>query len=118
MALIKCPRCGKEISDKATSCIHCGMPLKETEQPVSPQPLQNTSMESETPPPNYLWFSIINIFISLIGGICLCVLSAVVKKMWVDGNIENAKKMSKFVLILNIIFLLIGIITIIMVLSV
>jgi len=24
MALIKCPECGKEISDKAKKCIHCG----------------------------------------------------------------------------------------------
>ncbi len=27
MALIKCPECGKEISDKASVCIHCGFPL-------------------------------------------------------------------------------------------
>lgn len=27
MALIKCPECGREISDKATACIHCGFPL-------------------------------------------------------------------------------------------
>lgn len=27
MALIKCPECGKEISDKAVQCIHCGFPL-------------------------------------------------------------------------------------------
>jgi hypothetical protein len=25
--LIKCPECGKEISDKAPQCIHCGFPL-------------------------------------------------------------------------------------------
>lgn len=29
MALIKCPECGKEISDKAKCCIHCGYPLDE-----------------------------------------------------------------------------------------
>lgn len=28
MAIIKCPECGKEISDKAEKCIHCGYPLK------------------------------------------------------------------------------------------
>lgn len=28
MALIKCPECGKEVSDKAEVCIHCGYPLK------------------------------------------------------------------------------------------
>lgn len=26
--LIKCPECGKEISDKSDECIHCGYPLK------------------------------------------------------------------------------------------
>lgn len=25
--LIKCPECGKEVSDKANSCTHCGYPL-------------------------------------------------------------------------------------------
>lgn len=29
MALIKCPECGKEISDKSKQCIHCGCPLEE-----------------------------------------------------------------------------------------
>ena len=29
MALIKCPECGKEISDKASQCIHCGYPLSQ-----------------------------------------------------------------------------------------
>lgn len=28
MALIKCPECGKEISDRAVSCPHCGYPIK------------------------------------------------------------------------------------------
>ena len=28
MALIRCPECGKEISDKAGQCIHCGIPLQ------------------------------------------------------------------------------------------
>lgn len=27
MALIICPECGKEISDKSDACIHCGYPL-------------------------------------------------------------------------------------------
>ena len=27
MALIKCPECGKEISDKSDKCIHCGYPI-------------------------------------------------------------------------------------------
>ena len=28
MALINCPECGKEISDKAKNCIHCGYPME------------------------------------------------------------------------------------------
>lgn len=28
MALIQCPECGKEISDLAPACIHCGFPLE------------------------------------------------------------------------------------------
>ncbi len=34
MALITCPECGKEISDQAEACIHCGYPIKKQ---VSPQ---------------------------------------------------------------------------------
>lgn len=29
MALINCPECGKEVSDKIEFCIHCGFPLRE-----------------------------------------------------------------------------------------
>lgn len=28
MALIKCPECGKKVSDKINACIHCGYPLE------------------------------------------------------------------------------------------
>lgn len=30
MALIKCPECGGQVSDKAPACIHCGFPLQNT----------------------------------------------------------------------------------------
>ena len=36
MALIKCPDCGKEVSDRAANCIHCGYPLAMQESNVSP----------------------------------------------------------------------------------
>lgn len=35
MALIKCPDCEKEVSDKAKSCIHCGCPLAVTKTPFN-----------------------------------------------------------------------------------
>ena len=73
MALISCPECGREISDKAVSCPHCGYPLtpaKETEpkevnanggsgsesaQPAEPvkKPTERifSDIDEETPPP-------------------------------------------------------------------
>lgn len=36
MAMINCPECGKEISDKAKSCIHCGCPISEEEPKAEP----------------------------------------------------------------------------------
>jgi len=44
MALIQCPECGKEISDKVTACPHCGYPLAEQPQPASPQPVEVTGI--------------------------------------------------------------------------
>lgn len=29
MALINCKKCGKQISNKAATCIHCGHPIKQ-----------------------------------------------------------------------------------------
>ena len=28
MSMIKCPECGKEISDKTKKCLNCGCPIK------------------------------------------------------------------------------------------
>ena len=33
MALIKCPECGKKVSDQATACIHCGYPISSVFNP-------------------------------------------------------------------------------------
>ncbi len=35
MALIKCPECGKEVSDRSEACIHCGYPMDSKETIVS-----------------------------------------------------------------------------------
>ena len=32
MAMIVCPECGKDISDKAEKCIYCGYPLANTSE--------------------------------------------------------------------------------------
>lgn len=43
MALIKCPECGREISNKSKTCIHCGYPLSKIEL------VDNLSIKSNTP---------------------------------------------------------------------
>ena len=45
MALIKCPECGKEISDKATQCPNCGCPCEEFRKIKVPKELS----ENEKP---------------------------------------------------------------------
>lgn len=47
MALIKCPECGKEISNRAVSCIYCGFPLSELDSSVSSQDIQTSSETSD-----------------------------------------------------------------------
>ncbi len=37
MALIKCPECGKEVSDTSKNCIHCGYVFKEENNVTQPQ---------------------------------------------------------------------------------
>lgn len=37
MAMIQCPNCGKDVSDKAQRCVHCGYTLKEAPPPVCPE---------------------------------------------------------------------------------
>lgn len=52
MALIKCTECGKEISDKADSCIHCGNPLAASllsSQRVASIHLQPQSVDQTVP---------------------------------------------------------------------
>lgn len=50
MALIKCPECGKEISDKAPACIHCGFPLSLVEKQNEPNitTLKNDDIKEST----------------------------------------------------------------------
>lgn len=50
MALIQCPECGKEISNKSLNCIYCGYPLSETDRaPVLYRKLVLTKIDQSDP---------------------------------------------------------------------
>ena len=36
VAIIKCPECGRDVSDKAPTCPGCGAPVSAVEQPETP----------------------------------------------------------------------------------
>ena len=52
MALIKCSECGKEISDKVDTCIHCGSPKKKLEN--NPNELEILGDGTQTKPYVYV----------------------------------------------------------------
>ena len=47
MALIKCSECGREISDKAGSCPHCGCPVAGTEELVEKSAMEKDASEGK-----------------------------------------------------------------------
>lgn len=49
MALIVCPECGKEISDKVKACPHCGYPFQRESDTAAPQPVEVTSVNFTSP---------------------------------------------------------------------
>lgn len=69
MALIKCPECGQEISDKALTCPKCGNPLKDinkiTQQ--SPVVIERTKKKWKLVKLFSVIFLIIGIYLSLKG---------------------------------------------------
>ena len=46
MTLIKCVECGKQISDQARCCVHCGYEFPKA-QPIQPQPVQQYQQSME-----------------------------------------------------------------------
>src|SRR4051794_16621515 len=62
MALITCPECTKEVSDRATACPHCGFPLTREQTPVAP-PKREDSGEAD------VWFDF-GILLVIAGAAC------------------------------------------------
>ena len=50
MSIIKCPECGKDISDKAAACIYCGYPInKVAESELSESSAPNNEEQAPNP---------------------------------------------------------------------
>ena len=47
MALISCPDCRKQVSDKAVACINCGYPIKELIYTIMPDNVVENSKKSK-----------------------------------------------------------------------
>lgn len=45
MALINCPECGKEVSDMATACPNCGMPINKNNASNEVQKVEVTNQD-------------------------------------------------------------------------
>lgn len=73
MALVKCPECGHEISDRAERCPHCGYPMKNhTQPPIYQQPPVNYSAYKPQDIPS-TGLNILAFLIPLVGFILYCV---------------------------------------------
>lgn len=70
MALIKCPECEKEISNKATACPHCGCPVRSegSQQSAISTPTTSAQVLKQKKKHGCLTFIIILIFISFVVG--------------------------------------------------
>ena len=52
MAMISCPECGKQVSDKAPACVNCGVPIGQSPQQYN-QPVQQP-IQQAPPQPQYV----------------------------------------------------------------
>lgn len=65
MALIKCPECGRDVSDSAITCPNCGYPLKqnqeEEKESVVEQAVTNESEDSEVTNPEIIQAEVVSV---------------------------------------------------------
>ncbi len=86
MAMINCPECGKEISDKATVCPNCGCPITEDASKIQPVEIASVAIK---PKFNKKVLVIIVVAIA-IAGIGICLFSA-------NKSAQQAKNKERFI---------------------
>ena len=106
MALIKCPECGKEISDNAESCPHCGYPINKKEDSKQEEVQKSTEQKEKKPlKKRYL---VIFIIIVLIAGIIVwgCIKTSKEKKLIEQQNaeVQEIKEYNQYVECLNSVY--------------
>jgi len=110
MALIYCPECGKQISDKAVRCPNCGRDMtqggevqqvqQQTHQPMNQygqQPMNQYGQQQMPPcPKTYLVESIlVTIFCCVVFGVLAIVKAAKVSSAYSAGNYDEALEASE-----------------------
>lgn len=80
MALIPCPECGREISEKVKSCPHCGYPFEENPSQDQPQKVEVTSVNLGPRSPATKKKVIAFLSIAVIAIVCVVAIVVGVKK--------------------------------------
>ena len=113
MALIKCQECGREISDKASSCPGCGAPIEKQDKEIENTKVINSSTQNQNLQQNAekkkeSILGIIGLIISFI--VCIPIFPAVGLIMCVVAITDKSKKTTcaKIGIVLSILFLIIG----------
>lgn len=90
MALINCPECNMQISDSASSCPHCGAPLKPAQQVVS-----NPQADQVCPETHLTKAILVTIFCCWPLGIPAIVNAASVSSAFLTGHYDVALEKSQ-----------------------
>lgn len=83
MALIKCSECGKEMSDKAACCPHCGCPITSMETENIEVPTEATQSADKPVKKRKAWWIIPVVVAILVGVYCLPPVQTKIK-IWQD----------------------------------
>ena len=81
MALIRCRECGREVSDTATECPHCGAKLQSGSQRRDGEPM---------PESNLIWGVVTTVCCCLPFGIASIIQASKVSNYWDGGQYEMA----------------------------
>ena len=80
---MNCPNCGTSNLDNASVCVNCGRSL-------------SAAAPSYTPPPNYLWQSIVvTLCCCLPLGVVAIIFAAQVNSKWAQGDVAGAQEASR-----------------------